>query len=229
MKKYIPLLLTASLLGGCWSPAPEKPLVEMAKALEERDAQRFLAQMDSTRFAASMLKNRTENNEPMRLLDSLGKSLGIGGISDLLNSVIDVEQQEKNDFARGVGSGELMHQCRQARRSGCPWVPESLLNATVREISSHAAVAKVTTPVGMTTWLALAKEGDTWKVVGQSPVEADALLYAKGATESAQEKNSSPAEAPTPPPHTPHTEQKKDTPVPPPPVNNSGKDDLVRL
>ncbi len=223
MKKHILLLLTIFLLGGCLSSAPEAPLVKMAKALEERDAQLFLAQMDNTRFAENLLQSMTQSNEPMRALDSLGKMLGIGGMNTLLNSVVDVKSKNIDDFTHGVGSGELMHQCRQKQKSGCPWVPESLLNAVVREISPQAAIARVTTPVGMTTWLALAKEGEAWKVVGQSAVEAEAILYAKGKQED--KTSAPPSTAPTPPPA--QEKEQKDAPAPPPPPSN--KDSVVRL
>ena len=70
--------------------------------------------------------------------------------------------------------------CTQATYPDCPWVPESLRKAKVKKLNDTAAVASVTTPAGITSWLALQKRGDEWVVVGQAALEDTARKYALG-------------------------------------------------
>ena len=165
------LALTCGLLASCLSSGPEKPLGAMADAMEKNDSAAFLAQMDMPLFAANEARNMTNENEALNMLDSLGQDLGLGGMDQLLGSALNMEDKLRKSLTRGVSTGELMAHCRKAERPDCPWVPESLRNAKVVELGPDAAVASVTTPAGMTSWLALRKQGETWRVVGRAVME----------------------------------------------------------
>ena len=174
------LLILAALVAACVSSGPQKALNGMAEALKKNDSAAFLAGMDLKSFANNDIKNMTKEEAPLGLLDSLGRSLGIGGVDELLGSIVDMEARLHSHFNRGVSTGELMAQCRQAETPNCPWVPESLNNAKVTEIGSDAAVAQITTPARMTSWLALRKIDGKWLVVGQAVMESTARQYATG-------------------------------------------------
>lgn len=172
--------LSAVLLAACMTSGPEKTLGEMADALSANDSAAFMAHMDLKRFSANEIANMTQESRGLNMLDSLGRRLGIGGVDKMLNSIVDVENDVRQHFQRGVSTGELMADCRQAETPDCPWVPESLRKARVVKINETAAVASVTTPAGMTSWLALQKQGENWQVVGQAALEDTARKYAQG-------------------------------------------------
>lgn len=178
------LALTCGLLASCLSSGPEKPLGAMADAMEKNDSAAFLAQMDMPLFAANEARNMTNENEALNMLDSLGQDLGLGGMDQLLGSALNMEDKLRKSLTRGVSTGELMAHCRKAERPDCPWVPESLRNAKVVELGPDAAVASVTTPAGMTSWLALRKQGETWRVVGRAVMENMARAFAQGGSQT---------------------------------------------
>ncbi len=179
----------------------------MAKAMETQDSKLFLEQIDMQRFALAQVQGITKENAPLNTLDNLGKMLGIGGISDLVGSVVDVETATTEYFNRGVSTGELILECTASQKPYCPWVPEALKKAIVKELSSKAAVAKVTTPAGMTSWIVLAKKNAAWKVAGQAVLENEATALAlqelpeqtSNSGKKTQSKNTDPY-APAPPP-----------------------------
>lgn len=198
--RFLPLiLLFAGLLTACISSGPQKTLKDMAEALKKNDSAAFLAQVDLKSYAANEVKNMTREDAPLGLLDSLGRSLGIGGVDQLIGSIVDMEARLQGHFNRGVSTGELMAQCREAQTPDCPWVPESLGNARVTEIGPDAAVAQVTTPARMTSWLALRKVGEKWQVVGQAVMESTARQYAAGPGAAAPEKSAPQSPAPQKP------------------------------
>lgn len=197
------LMLTAVLLASCLSAGPEKPLKAMADAMGKNDSAAFLAQMDMPRFAANEARNMTSENEALSMLDSLGQDLGLGGMDQLLGSALNMEDKLRKSLTRGVSTGELMAHCRKAERPDCPWVPESLRNARVVELGPDAAVAAVTTPAGMTSWLALQKQGENWRVVGRAVMEDTARAFAREGLSSpapAAPKAQQPAAGPAPKP-----------------------------
>ena len=199
----LPLLLTVGLLASCLSSGPEKPLKAMADAMGKNDGAAFLAQMDMPRFAANEARNMTSENEALSMLDSLGQDLGLGGMDQLLGSALNMEDKLRKSLTRGVSTGELMAHCRRAERPDCPWVPESLRNARVVELGPDAAVAAVTTPAGMTSWLALQKQGENWRVVGRAVMEDTARAFAReglSGTAPAAPKAQQPAPKPAPRP-----------------------------
>ena len=114
----------------------------------------------------------------MSSLDSLGRMLGLGGMDDLLGSVLNMENRLQSQYIQGVSTGEMMAQCRERPGLQTAPGPESLKQAQVTELSDTAAVAKVTTPAKMTSWLALRKKGDRWLVVGQAILESTAKACA---------------------------------------------------
>lgn len=180
MKRILVVLGALSLLAGCLGNGPEKPLREMASALTKKDSALFLAQMDTRRFAAAQINNLTQGDTALRALDSVGKMLGLGGMDELLGSVMNMQMRQEEQFTRGVSTGELVLECRKAVTPDCPWTPEALQNAKVRELGPDAAVARVTTPANISSWLALSKVGERWLVVGQAPLEGQAVRYAQG-------------------------------------------------
>ena len=146
----------------------------------------------------------TNENEALNMLDSLGQDLGLGGMDQLLGSALNMEDKLRKSLTRGVSTGELMAHCRKAERPDCPWVPESLRNAKVVELGPEAAVASVTTPAGMTSWLALWKQGENWRVVGRAVMENMARAFAQAgqakAAPAAPAKTQQPAAKPAPKP-----------------------------
>ena len=72
------------------------------------------------------------------------------------------------------------------------------------ELGPDAAVASVTTPAGMTSWLALRKQGENWRVVGRAVMENMARAFAQAgqakAAPAAPAKAQQPAATPAPKP-----------------------------
>ncbi len=197
MKKYTLLLLMTFLLSACNQTSSSNPLSNMADALEKKDPELFLQQIDMSRYAKAQLDNMTNESEPLKALDAVGKMLGIGGMSDLIGAVSDAKNKEIKHFNRGVSTGELELMCKQSKKPNCPWVATSLNNAKMENISDTASVARVTTPTNISTWIALAKIGENWKVVGMSELKEIAINYAEN-KESV--KPIPDANAPAPPP-----------------------------
>ncbi|MGE9986497.1 hypothetical protein [Desulfovibrio sp. SGI.169] len=190
-RRSSPLLLAAALLttllAACFTSGPQKALNRLADALDKNDSAAFLAQLDMKTFATNQIKNLTREDQALSSLDSLGRMLGLGGMDDLLGSVLNMENSLRGQYTRGVSTGELAARCREAQSPDCPWETEALRKAQVTELSDTAAVAKVTTPTRMTSWLALRKKGDAWLVVGQAILENTARAYAADAAASPAE------------------------------------------
>ncbi len=212
-------------LSACMPSEAEKPLVEMAEALRNRDAKHFLAQIDMPNYAQALMNNATKSNPALKTFEEMGKIFGFGGIQNLFGSVAQTQREEMRRFQYGVSSGELIIACQNSARPGCPWVPDSLRNAKVKEITKDMAVAPVTTPSGITSWLALAKIEGAWKVVGQARLEAEAAYHAQ----SAIQKHAAPAK--TQKPNAPANRKNiipEEAPAPPPPVRKP-QEDVVHL
>lgn len=177
MKKYL-FAASIVLLCACTASGPQKALDDLAKAMENNNGQAFISQFDMPVYAANYVKNMTQNDEALNSLNALGKMFGLGSIDDLIQNVVNMQSRLSDQYNRGVSSGELMAECKQATTPNCPWVPQSLRKATVVEINSTAAIAKVTTPANLTSWLALHKVGDKWLITGQAVLESHARAYA---------------------------------------------------
>jgi hypothetical protein len=178
MKRFLPAVC-GLLLAGCIGSGPGKALHDVASSLERKDSTAFLAKMDAGRYAAAFLDNLTQGNPALKALDSAaGKLLGMG-VADMVNSLAPMEEQLVGDFKRRVATGELVNECSRASSTGCPWVPASLRGAKIKELGPEAAVAHVTVPGNIATWIAMAKIGGEWKIVGLSPQEEFATRYAK--------------------------------------------------
>ena len=216
-------VLCMGLLAGCQSSGPEKTLKEMATALNKKDPSLFLSQIDMKRYAAAQINNMTQGDTALRALDSVGKMLGLGGMDDLLGSVMNMQVSLEERYTRGVSTGELMAGCRTASSPDCPWVPEALDKAKVKEVTPTTAVAQVTTPTNITSWLALSKQGERWLVVGQAALESQATRYAEGKAEAP----GSPALKAPPAPATPG--QKQGQPAPATPPHKEKPQEAVRL
>ena len=172
-------LFCAGLLSACFTSGPQSALNGMADAMQAHDSAAFLAYVDMKAFAANAIKSLTREDKALSTLDRLGRTLGLGGMEDLLGSVMDMERDLTERFTRGVSTGELEAGCRRAETPDCPWVPQALRHAQVTELDSVAAVARVTTPARMSSWLALRKEGERWRVVGHAALEGAAREYAQ--------------------------------------------------
>lgn len=178
------ILGLALCLCACTSSGPQKTLDDLANALETKNNSAFLACIDMPAFAASHIRNMTANDPALNSLNALGELLGLGGLDNLIGSVIDMRGRLEQGFKRSVTSGELMAQCRTADTPDCPWVPKSLRDARIVELGDAAAIARVTTPTGLSSWLALRKVGERWLVTGQAVLEDTARAYATGQGEA---------------------------------------------
>lgn len=183
MRKY-PLFLAALLLAACMASGPQKALNEMADAMDNNNGQAFLSHVDMSAFSENYINNMTQNSDALNSLSVLGQifdqALGMGSLNELIGSVVDMQKRLSDQFNRGVSSGELMAECRKATTPDCPWVPSSLREAKIVEIGPEAAIARITTPAKLTSWLALRKIGGKWLVTGQAVLEATARRYATG-------------------------------------------------
>lgn len=171
------LLLAACLSAG----GPEKALDALAQALDTNDGAAFLSGVDMAAFTENHIRNMTADDPALGSLDALGNFLGLGSVDKLLGNLLDMRGRLETEFRRGVSSGELMARCRTAETPDCPWVPRSLREAKIVELGPDAAIARVTTPARLTSWLALRKVGERWLVVGQAVMEETARDYALGA------------------------------------------------
>lgn len=191
----LPLLAAALLVSGCMATGPEKTLNALADALNRNDAGAFLSLIDGKRMAQCEVQNMISEDRALSMLDSLGNRLKLGGVQNLLGQVLDVERDLLRDYEKGVSTGTMTAECRTAAAPGCPWVPESLKAAEVKEISPTAAVARVVTPARMTSWLALQKQGERWLVVGKASLESTARDYALDQAKPAAPGASAPGSA----------------------------------
>ncbi|MBR4741473.1 MAG: hypothetical protein IK079_01050 [Desulfovibrio sp.] len=175
-------VLLALFLFGCeiGSPSAKKVLLEAAKALDVNDAQAFLTCFDLKACATNEIKNLTEKNAALSTLDQMGRTLGIGGMEDIIGNVFDMERNLRQNFMRKVSTGVLAKECSKSEISGCPWVSNALRQAEVKEDKrfKDCAVARVTTPTKLTTWLALAKFGKEWRIVGWAEMQDLAEKFA---------------------------------------------------
>ncbi len=175
--KYFVLGMCA-ILAACTSNGPERALDKMAAALENNNSSAFMAQMDISAYSSNKIKEYAKNNEALSSLNALGRMFGLNNVDDLLENLIDLKGNLTQELERGVASGELMAVCRAGNTPECPWVPSSLRDAKVVLLGSDAAIAKVTTPAHMASWLALQKRGENWLVVGQAVMEDQAKAFA---------------------------------------------------
>lgn len=173
-KKFLALGLGIICLIGCTSSGPQKALDSMAEAMEKNMPGQFLAEIDLPVYANNYMKNLTSNDGALNSLNELSNLFGLGNIGNLINSFVDIQAKLKQEFERGVASGELMAQCARADTPDCPWVPQSLRNAQIIKINDKAAIAKITTPAKLTSWLALQEKNNKWLVVGHAVMEANA-------------------------------------------------------
>lgn len=173
---------------------PQLLLDRTAAALENKDATKFMECLDIKAYATNQVKNLANNDNVLSSLDKLGTSLGIGGLNQIIGSLLDVTGNIRHEMSEGVATGQIMAQCRSATTPDCPWFPQSLKDAKVIELGPDAAIAQVTTPANITSWLALRKVGATWQIVGRAALEATARNYA---TESQAQQD---APAPKTPP-----------------------------
>lgn len=193
------VLLALVALGCNGASGPQKALNSLAKALDDNDSAAFLSGLDMTAYAENHIRNLGANDPALRALGSLGRLFRLGNVDQLLSGALDMKAQMEADFTRGVSTGELMARCRTDETPECPWVPEALRDAKIVELNAEAAIAKITTPARLTSWIALRKLGEHWLVVGRAALEQTAREYAlaAGAQEQAPAK-AEPAPAPAP-------------------------------
>lgn len=168
-------------LSACVSNGPQSALDKMARAMDDNNVQEFMAGIDLSAYTENYLKNLTNSDMALSSLNELGNMLGIGGLDKLIGSLVDARARIKNEFERGVASGELMAQCAIAITPDCPWYPSSLRQSHVVELGPDTAIARVTTPARITSWLAMRKRGEQWQVVGRAVMEDEAREMAEKA------------------------------------------------
>ena len=183
MKKLLSLacmLCLALALSACEGSGPKSALDAASKALQAKDSQAFLAQIDMKSYAAHEMVNLKQDHTRLNRLDSIGDMLGLGSeLNELLDQIMDLENRTVKTLNRTVSSGELVNLCTKAQTPDCPWVPEALAKAEVKNLSETEAVARVTTPANMTSWIALRKADKDWKIVGKAVMEEDAARFAR--------------------------------------------------
>lgn len=174
------LLLALCLpLAGCNETGPQKTLTQSAKALQEKDVTLFLGQIDMNAFTYHELVNLRQDNSLLNLAGNLGALFGVNDqLEELLLSATNLKGQYINTFTRTVGSGELMAQCARASTADCPWDPDGLRKAELKQLNEKAAIARVTTKANISSWIALRKNGENWYIVGKSASEERAALFA---------------------------------------------------
>lgn len=187
MRKTMVLSL-ALLLAACTTSGPQKLLDEMADALEKHDGPAFLAHIDMRAYSTNYLANITQNSSALSSIGAISKMFGLdnilgnvfgsGSIDDLIGNVVDMQGRLSSQFNRGVSSGELMAECRRAETPDCPWVPQALRKARIIELGPEAAIAQVTTPTSLTSWLSLKKINGQWLITGQAVLEGTAREFA---------------------------------------------------
>lgn len=185
---------SALCLMACTSSGPQKTLEDVATALNNYDSASFLNAIDMPKFTANYITSMTENDSALSSLNALGSMLGLGNLDELIGSVMDMRGKLTQEFDQGVSSGELVIQCKRSEHPDCPWVPQSLKSATIVQINDNAAIAKVTTPAKLTSWLALSKIDNKWQIVGQAVLEKRAREYAlSGAGMASAQQTEQPA------------------------------------
>lgn len=185
MRKYM-IIGACLLLLACGRSGPAQLLENLAQSMENNNPQAFLSQIDMSVYSANQLKAMTSGDDALGILNSVGRMLGLGNIDSLIGNMVDIRSRIEDHFMRGVASGELMAQCRVATTPDCPWVPKSLRDAQVVEIGPDAAIAKVTTPARLTSWLAMRRINGQWLLVGQAVLEAQARKLATSVPSSAK-------------------------------------------
>lgn len=180
-------VLAMICLAACtMTTGPQKTLDEIAVAMDNNNPAAFISHFDMQEFAANYAADLAKSDDALNALNSIGSFVGnfLGlnnlneNMNELLDSIVDFRGRLEQRFERGVASGELMAQCRKAETPDCPWVPSSLRDAQIVELGPEAAIAKITTPARLTSWLAMRKFGDQWKIVGHAVMEATARKYA---------------------------------------------------
>lgn len=189
--KYLAICLSLAL-AACMTSGPQKTMDNLADALEKNNPQQFMQSMDMPAFTDNYLTSLTESSEALNSLNSLGNILGLGSLDKLLGSIVDFQGQLGRKLERGVASGELAAQCRNTDTLNCPWVPQSLRQAQIIEINGNAAIAKITTPQQLTSWIALRREGENWLVTGIAVLESEARKFAIGKSAPQGSQNSKP-------------------------------------
>ena len=173
------LVLCLGLLAGCQETGAKKTLSDAAKALTEKNSQAFLGLIDMDAFASHELVNLKENNSFLSFAGEVGSLFGVGNeMDEWLKGAMNLKDQYTRTFTRTVGTGELVNQCTTAKTPDCPWDPDGLKKAEVKEIGTNAAVARVTTKANMTSWVALQKQGEKWVIVGKAILEDQATKFA---------------------------------------------------
>lgn len=179
--KYVSVcvLLAAMLLGGCQSGTPKQKLLDRAaSALDKKNPAEFLDCIELSAYAANQVRNMTNNDAVLDTLNKWGNQLGVGGLDNIIGNVMDVSGKIRQELTEGVASGQIMAQCARVLTPDCPWSPSALKKAKIVDLGKDAAIAQVTTPANITSWLALRKIDGAWKIVGRAPMESGARQFA---------------------------------------------------
>lgn len=181
-KILFPALLC--LLAACSTDGPRKPLDALASALESRNSAEFMSQLNWPAFRDNALQEIIRSDFTLNILNDMGELVGVR-MDRILDRVSDIGDELAQELQEGVATGDLTAHCRKTLNPNCPWVASSLRDARVVKLDDTAAVAQVTTPAAITSWLALARIAGHWQVVGQTPMEQSARQMAVAAAASA--------------------------------------------
>ncbi len=196
LKRSCALLLGACLLmplAGCQKTGPAKTLDDTAKALQDKDSKRFLAQLDMNAFTYHELVNLRKDNSLLDLAGNLGSMFGLDNqLEEMLLTATNLKGQYITTFTRTVDSGEMMAMCARAATADCPWDPAGLEKAEIVTLDENAAIARITTSANITSWIALQKSGENWRIVGKAASRETAELFAKDASRMPQQKAQEP-------------------------------------
>lgn len=176
--RFYMLAFLAFLLSACMETGPQKTLNDLAQAMEKNNGSAFLSNINMPLFAENHIHNLARNDEALDFINTLGRMFGIGSLDGFIGNVVEMQSRLAEEYGSGVSTGRLKRDCESASSPDCPWVPAALRDAEITELSPLAAIAKVVTPAGATSWLALNKQGDKWLVVGQADIESMARAYA---------------------------------------------------
>lgn len=167
---------------GCGS-GPQTTLDKVADALETKDGEAFSQVVDIARcfeIGYKMEKTAFRNTMSQILKGITGSSSQTARMADLV--LPDVQRQKGAEmFKELVNTGQILMLCQQSKKPDCPWVPDSLRKAEVKEVADNIAVAAVDTPNGLRQWVGLREVEGEWivKVVAKTDVLAQELVSDK--------------------------------------------------
>ena len=142
-------------------------LFDLANALASKDLSRLRELIDAQSMVYVSTILRAPGYPKKDPLETLTRT----------TSLDSFRRTEKRLFDR-LGNGTEQDECRWARRSGCPWVPEAMFNPVLIAESGDTAICAVDNKHGIRTWLILGMQSGRWRVWGMAESDREARLIA---------------------------------------------------